>query len=366
MNSKSKFRGIAYFLRQMFLCAAIGLIAAGCGAPHNDGATAIEFTKIPPASDGGPKKVLPIEGRVSGASSEQKIVLFARSGTWWVQPQSDKTMTNIESDGTWKNETHLGTEYAALLVEADYRPPLTADELPTVGGSIKVVASVPGGQLGAAEEDAPKFLQFSGYEWKIRTIASDRSGAVSEFDAANAWTDEKGFLHLKISRNGDNWTCAEVSLTRSLGYGTYRLITHDVSQLEPAAVLSFDTWDDLEAGQNHRQVDVEVTRWGDPLNKNLQYVVQPYNIPANVARFTIPGGVLTHSFDWQPGRVDFKTVRGANEDQKAAPIAEHQFSSGVPAPGDERILINFYAFHYAKIPLEKEAEVVIEKFEFLP
>src|SRR5262249_7758933 len=162
-----------------------------------------------------------------------------------------------------------------------------------------------------------KIIQFSGYEWKVRTEPSSRGGWMNEFDGENAWTDEKGFLHLRIAQNAGKWTCAEVSLRRSLGYGTYRFIVQETAQVEPAAVVSFDTWDDLDAGQNHRAMDIEITRWGDPANKNLQFVVQPYSVPANVARFLIPAGELTNTLHWEAGRAEFKTFRGTGDDPNA-------------------------------------------------
>jgi hypothetical protein len=57
-------------------------------------------------------------------------------------------------------------------------------------------------------------------------------------------------------------SCAEVKLLGSLGYGSYEFVVRDVSQLEPATVAGLFTWDDLEAGQNHREIDIEVSQWG--------------------------------------------------------------------------------------------------------
>ena len=79
---------------------------------------------------------------------------------------------------------------------------------------------------------------------------------------------------------------AEVSLTRSLGYGTYVFVVRDVSLFEPARGLRASSRGMPIAGaQNHREMGIEISQWGDPANKNAQYVVQPYYMPANVARF---------------------------------------------------------------------------------
>ncbi|HEX6731186.1 MAG TPA: hypothetical protein VF074_14275, partial [Pyrinomonadaceae bacterium] len=322
----------------------------------------IEFTVIPQTDEGGPDRSAPIAGRVIGAQPGQRIVLFAKAGTWWVQPTIAEPFTTIQPNSTWTSSIHLGTEYAALLVGPGYRPPPKLDVLPSEGGEVVAVKSVPGVK---SEQAGPRTLQFSGYEWQVRNVRSTRGGRNNNYDSGNAWTDANGFLHLRITNNAGQWSCAEVKLSRSLGYGSYRFVVRDVSQLEPAAVLSLFTWDEADAGQSHREMNIELARWGDAASKNAQYVVQPYYVPANVLRFNVPAGVLTHSFRWEPGRVAFKTVRGSTADGPS-PVADHVFTSGVPSPGGESVHLDLYIFGNAKDPLKKDVEVVIEKFEYLP
>jgi formate hydrogenlyase transcriptional activator len=81
---------------------------------------------------------------VIGARPAQQIVLYARSGAWWVQPLADQPYTKLQPDSTWKNSTHPGTEYAALLVEPEYRPPPVTIVLPNPGGGVAAVAAVEG------------------------------------------------------------------------------------------------------------------------------------------------------------------------------------------------------------------------------
>jgi signal transduction histidine kinase len=104
----------------------------------------IEFRKVPLVDEGGAGKIDDIEGRVIGARAGQQIVLYARSGDWYVQPFTDRSFTKIQPDSTWKNSTHLGTEYAALLVEPGYRPPARVDALPFPGGGVVAVKVVSG------------------------------------------------------------------------------------------------------------------------------------------------------------------------------------------------------------------------------
>jgi len=104
----------------------------------------IEFSRVPLLDEGGTGKVDVIEGRVTGARPGQQIVLFARSGAWYVQPFTDRPFTEIQPDSTWRNSTHLGTEYAALLVEPEYLPPARTDALPGKSAMIVAVAITQG------------------------------------------------------------------------------------------------------------------------------------------------------------------------------------------------------------------------------
>lgn len=323
----------------------------------------IEFTTVPEARIGGSEAITKIEGRVvGGARPDEKIVLYKKTDRWWIQPSPDQPFTQILQNSTWSNSTHFGMEYAALLVDSGYRPPTASAFLPMKGGAVRAVAVIkgrPGPPLPV------KVIHFSGYDWNARQISSARGGVDNLYDPANAWTDESGAMHFRLSMNSGRWRCAEVNLTRSLGYGTYRYVVRDTSFLEPAAVLSMFTWDETSSEQNHREFGVELARWGDPSSKNAQFLVQPYYVPQNVSRFSIPAGRTTYSVRWRPESLSFSAVRGDGK-AKSQVIAEHSFTSGIPTPGNESVHMNLYVFGSSRIPLKKETEVVIERFEYIP
>jgi signal transduction histidine kinase len=120
------------------------ILMSGCRSRQTDVTPTIEFGKIPLLDEGGMAKIAVIEGRVTGARPGQQIVLYARSGAWYVQPFTDQPFTKIQPDSTWKNTTHLGTEYAALLVKPGYLPPSSVDVLPDKSASIVAVATAEG------------------------------------------------------------------------------------------------------------------------------------------------------------------------------------------------------------------------------
>ncbi|MEP7342139.1 MAG: sensor histidine kinase [Acidobacteriota bacterium] len=125
----------------MIICC---ILLSGCRSGQSSVTPSIEFSKVPLVDEGGTAKIAAIEGRVIGARPGQQIVLFARSGAWYAQPFTDQPFTKIQPDSTWRNSTHLGTEYAALLVEPGYRPPASTDVLPNLGDGVAAVAIVPG------------------------------------------------------------------------------------------------------------------------------------------------------------------------------------------------------------------------------
>ncbi len=125
----------------MIICC---VLLNGCRSRQTETTPGIEISKVPLLDEGGTGKIGVIEGRVTGARPGQRIVLFARSGAWYVQPFTDQPFTEIRPDSTWRNSTHLGTEYAALLVEPDYLPPSRTDLLPARSAAIAALATAKG------------------------------------------------------------------------------------------------------------------------------------------------------------------------------------------------------------------------------
>jgi len=351
---------------KLCLILACTMAFVGCERPRSDEGPVIEFTKIPPTAEGGRERTAIIAGRVSGARPRQQIVLYAHAGAWWVQPTVESPFTPIQSDSTWSAKIHLGNEYAALLVDPDYHPPATMDLSPTAEGSVVTVKIVKG--EGSLPPLPTKALHFSGYDWNVRMTSAARGGVSNLYDADNAWVDTSGALHLRIGMKDGKWTCALVSQTRSLGYGTYRFTVHNVAQLEPAALLSAHTYDESGGDQHYREMDLEIGRYGDKRSPdNLRYGIVPLYLPANTASFSEPAGAFTHSMLWEPGRVTFQTFRESSSGGREGPaFYEHVFNSGVPSPGKELFVFMFYVVPSDTSPLTRDNELVIDKFDYLP
>ena len=101
----------------------------------------IQLTAVP-SIGAGPDALESIAGTVSGVNPREcKVVIFARTNTWYVQPYIDSSATLINDDRTWRSDTHLGLQYAALLVKTAYKPPTTTGKLPPGGGMVLAVVN---------------------------------------------------------------------------------------------------------------------------------------------------------------------------------------------------------------------------------
>lgn len=332
------------------------LLLLGCAANPKAPQSSIRITRVPQADRAGGTQTEVIAGTAAGASDGDRVVLYAQTGTWWVQPIEREPLTRLDRRSNWINGTHLGTKYAALLVDPKFAPANNLVELPKISGLVKAVAVVP----GQSQPPSP-YLSFSGYQWRVRTAPSNRGGTRNQYAAENAWTDASGALHLRITGGPKEWTCAEITLAQSLGYGTYSLELRDVSRLESSTAFAFFTYDYADGDDNHREMNIEVSRWGDASIKNGQYVVQPFHVPTNVSRFLIPSGSTVHSLEWKPGHMIFGSATHAGKT-----FARHVFVSAMPRPGLESPRMALYIYNEGPHKQVHPAEVVVDQFRYLP
>ena len=343
---------------RLIISLLFALSFIGCRSSHTGSIPAISFSLVPVAYPGTPDSLEPVQGVVLRAKPGQRVVLYSMAGgAWWVQPFSSRPFTEIKADSKWQTNIHLGEQYAAILADNSYVPAKTLQRLPSLGSGVVAVAQVPGTPYH------PKLIHFSGYDWEVRQISDTRGGRLNPYDPANAWVDPAGHLHLTVTRRNDQWACADIGLTQSLGPGSYTFTLLDVSRLDPAAAMTMYTWE--QEVRSNREIDVEISRWGNPGSKNAQFVIQPYYEPSNVSRFEVPPGIVSFSFRWEIGMAAFHAVHGRMGGKSTA-VANHTFSSGVPNPGGAKIHIDLYAFGKAPIPMKNPAEVIVESFTYAP
>ena len=209
-------------------------------------------------------------------------------------------------------------------------------------------------------------ITFSGFTFLVKTSNGKVGPGPNIFsdDPSNVWVDSNGMLHMKITRQGNRWNCAEILLTTSPGYGTYRFyLNSPVDNLDPNVVLGLFTWSDAPE-YNHREIDIEFSRWGQAKNQNAQYVVQPYTDTRNILRWNQPPNVAqsVQTFQWNASNVKFASFAGTNP--YGTPYQQITMTNGIPVPGGETARINLWLYQ-GRAPANKQAvEVVFSKFEY--
>jgi hypothetical protein len=216
-------------------------------------------------------------------------------------------------------------------------------------------------------------LSFSGYLWRVKASQTPVGPGPNYFSDSdcNVWLDAQGRLHLKITRTGGVWQCAEVICTRSLGYGTYRFyLASEVHALDPRVVLGLFTWsDNPEFG--YREIDIEFARFQGASGPNAFYTIRPHNPnPPQHAFYWVPNTPRSvHLFRWEPTKLYFRSVRGHRPEPSSASaiVAEWTYTgSRVPPAGDETPRINLWLTDGQPPTNGREVEVIIARFEFLP
>jgi hypothetical protein len=224
-----------------------------------------------------------------------------------------------------------------------------------------------------ATSASARTIWFSGIRWDVRDDPRPSGPGPNRFSNSRrtVWLDDRRRLHLRIDRRHGHWYCAELTTQEAYGYGTYVFhVTGRPADLDPNVVLGLFTWDD-HAGEHHREIDVELSRWGDPSGANAQFVVQPYQTPANIHRFDIAGprAGTKHSFAWTAGQVEFWSLWGhVDPSTTSEALIDHWVNAGtdVPTPSDAHVHVNLWLMDGLAPTDGRAAHIVLSGFSFVP
>jgi hypothetical protein len=220
-------------------------------------------------------------------------------------------------------------------------------------------------------------IDFSGYTWRVKGPGWYGPGPSLFCDNSSCvWVDGEDRLHMTIKNFSGSWYSTEVTVEDFLGYGDYIFTTVGrLDQLDPHAVLGLFLWEYgpcYEAGRMwwnpYNEIDVEISRWGNPGDDVGQFVAQPWDYPGNINRFDATFGedeITSHAFLWLPDRVEFRSWRGGPLDESPGDMIHTWTYTGphIPRPDRPRVHINLWQFEGAP---GTEQEVVLDEFTFVP
>lgn len=292
-----------------------------------------------------------------------KVVIYALTNEWYVQPVVDAPFTNISFDGSWTSSTNPWSGLVVLLVNpANYMPAATEITNPALDPGVLAYTIYPAG---------PASLNFSGYTWGIKVTGTSLG---DQFDPGpNFWSNNSSVvsvqadgLHLNISNIGGIWQCGEVYLTQSLGYGTYTVqVSSHLDQLGQNTVAA-PLFIYAAPGQ---ELDNEYSGIGGliPGPYNAQFVVQPYTVPGNIVYYMQPSTAqFTTQMEWSATQVTFSAWNGWSSAPTAATLIYQWTYTGsyIPPSGQERVHINLWLLNGSAPVSGVGDEMVINSFAF--
>ncbi|MEO1128794.1 MAG: hypothetical protein AAFX05_03690 [Planctomycetota bacterium] len=220
-------------------------------------------------------------------------------------------------------------------------------------------------------------IDFAGHAWRVKGPGIYGPGP-NYFDdnIDNVWVDDDG-LHMTIRDNGASWDSTEIVLEEALGYGDYIFTTKgQLDLLADNVILGLFLWqyppcyDPANFWNQHNEIDVEISRWGQPGNDVAQFVVQPWDFPGNIERFDItyaPDEVVSYAMRWLPDRIEYRAWRGGPTDESPATMLHEWTYAGphIARPEQPRVHINLW--HLDTGPVNGlDQEVVMPTFVFTP
>ena len=145
-------------------------------------------------------------------------------------------------------------------------------------------------------------LSWKGHTWQV---TSGGMAGVCQGDPNNVTVDAAGYLHLKISRNNNTWSAAELFTTDRLGFGTYQWqVDGPIDTFDKNVVLGLFPYGPAAGigADGTNEIDIEYSRWGQANGPNGDWTNYPASgstIGEMSYTFSLGGATLSTSrFTW--------------------------------------------------------------------
>lgn len=229
-------------------------------------------------------------------------------------------------------------------------------------------------------------LLFFGHQWLV-THSKDAIGpGPNRFAKENTWVDQEGKLHLKVSKHAKTheWESSQISSLTSFGYGTYKthFIVKNKHYWDDNIVFGAFTWDDQidhSLINFNREIDFEISKWGDSKLMDLQYVIQPVSdfpsenkLGDNHNRFTLDWSAnqkVFYTMKWGPKEITFKTSVFDEIKNTEITLNEYEYRGDLnPTPGNAKFQFNLWLYQGKPLSPSKflDTEIIIDHFDFSP
>jgi len=245
-------------------------------------------------------------------------------------------------------------------------------------GRRAVVGWVPGlvvaGVLATTTAGHAASIVWKGHTWEV---TSGGMAGVCQGSPANVTVDSQDYLHLRISKNGNTWSAAELFTTDRLGFGTYQWQTDGpIDSYDKNVVLGlFPYGPSANIGSDGtNEIDIEYSRWGVENGDNGDFTNYPASgstIGEHSFTFALAGGSLaTSRFAWSSASITSSLLEGLVAVDETSGLVE-TWTYAPPNPSmnvPQQALplgMNLWCFD-APPSNDEPVEIVIRDFVFVP
>jgi hypothetical protein len=157
-------------------------------------------------------------------------------------------------------------------------------------------------------------LSWKGFDWDV---TNGGMAGVADGAASNVSVDANGWLHLKITKNGNTWTASELFTTQKLGFGTYQwLIEGPIDTFDKNNVLGLFPYGPAAGigSDGTNEIDIEFSRWGIANAPNADFTDYPSSgnvIGETTFTFSLGGSTsATARFTWNATSIESSVLKG--------------------------------------------------------
>jgi hypothetical protein len=208
-------------------------------------------------------------------------------------------------------------------------------------------------------------------------VSSGGVDGVALANVDNVSVDASGYLHLKITNAGGNWTAAQLFTTDDLGFGTYQWqIDAPLDRFDPNVVLGLFPYGPEggvgSAGTN--EIEIDYSRFANACGPNADWTTYPASgttIGESRSTFSLKGSTLsTTRLVWSKSRITIALMSGIEPVGATSKVLK-SWAYAPPDPAanipQQAIPVGMNLWCFNAPPSDgQNVDVVIRDFEFVP
>ncbi|MDA3810849.1 MAG: family 16 glycosylhydrolase [Spirochaetaceae bacterium] len=206
-------------------------------------------------------------------------------------------------------------------------------------------------------------LEFSGYEWIIKNQTSLAGPGPNYFSADTIIPDKnQQNITLSVKQIEQKWYSSELFSTDLFSYGEFSLTFSIPLKLDSQLVFGFFLYNE-RFPPYYNEVDFEIAEWGNPVNNNCQFSIQPYQTQGNSFTFNTEENLIEYKIvvNWQKNSVRFNLY-----DKEGLEKSSWIYNGeNIPKRSRSRVHMNLWSFQGQNPLGNGSLKVKIHNFKYI-